>query len=103
MKSVKKEIDELRHEIDRHNELYYTKSAPEISDAEFDALMKKLQELEDEHPEFLSPDSPTLRVGGRAVEGFQSFTHRVPLMSLDNSYDLDELRAFDERCKKLAD
>jgi len=103
MKSVKKEIERLRSEINRHNELYYTESAPEISDAEFDALLKNLQELEDEHPEYKSPDSPTFRVGGRPVEGFQNFTHRVPLMSLDNSYNLDDLRAFDERCQKLAD
>ena len=103
MKSVKTEIERLRSEINRHNELYYTESAPEISDAEFDALLKNLQELEEQNPEFISPDSPTFRVGGRPVEGFNSFTHRVPLMSLDNSYDLDALRAFDERCQKLAD
>jgi DNA ligase (NAD+) len=103
MKSVKKEIEHLRSEINRHNELYYTESAPEISDAEFDALLKKLQELEDEHPEYKSPDSPTFRVGGRPVEGFRNFTHLIPLMSLDNSYNLDDLRAFDERCQKLAD
>lgn len=103
MKSVKIEIERLRSEINRHNELYYTESAPEISDAEFDGLLKNLQELEEQNPEFISPDSPTFRVGGRPVEGFNSFTHRVPLMSLDNSYDLDALRAFDERCQKLAD
>ncbi len=103
MKSVKKEIERLRSEINRHNELYYTESAPEISDAEFDALLKNLQELEEQNPEFISPDSPTFRVGGRPVEGFKTFTHRVPLMSLDNSYNLDDLRAFDERCRKLAD
>ncbi len=103
MKNVKKEIEKLRREIEHHNELYYTESAPEISDAEFDALLKTLLILEEEHPEFMSPDSPTFRVGGRPVEGFQSFTHRVPLMSLDNSYSLDDLRAFDERCQKLAD
>jgi DNA ligase (NAD+) len=103
MKNVKSEIKALRDEINRHNELYYTESAPEISDAEFDALLKKLQELETENPEFITPDSPTHRVGGRPVEGFASFTHRVPLMSLDNSYSLDDLRAFDERCQKLAD
>jgi DNA ligase (NAD+) len=103
MKNVKKEIEKLRREIEHHNELYYTESAPEISDAEFDALLKTLLILEEEHPEFMSPDSPTFRVGGRPVEGFQSFTHCVPLMSLDNSYSLDDLRAFDERCQKLAD
>ena len=98
----KRRIEFLRSEIDRHNELYYQKSAPEIPDAEFDALMEELKALETAHPELVTPDSPTQRVGGRA-EGFKPFLHKVPLMSLDNSYDLDELRAFDERCRKLAD
>ncbi|MFN2392682.1 MAG: NAD-dependent DNA ligase LigA, partial [Pyrinomonadaceae bacterium] len=88
--------------INRHNELYYQKSAPEISDAEFDVLLEKLKKLEAENPDLITQDSPTQRIGGRA-EGFQSFVHRVPLMSLDNSYDIDELRAFDERCQRLAD
>ena len=99
---VQTEIENLRAEINRHNELYYQKSAPEIADVEFDALLVKLKKLEDENPEFLTPDSPTQRVGGRA-EGFKPFVHRVPLMSLDNSYDLEDLKAFDERCRKLAD
>lgn len=96
------EIEQLRAEINRHNELYYQKSAPEISDYEFDQLLEKLKRLEAEHPELITPDSPTQRVGGKA-EGFTSFRHTVPLMSLDNSYSLDDLRAFDERCRKLAD
>lgn len=100
--NVREEIERLRTEINHHNELYYQHSAPEISDAEFDALLKHLQELEDAHPELVTPDSPTQRVGGKA-EGFEPFTHRVPLMSLDNSYDIEDLRRFDERCRKLAD
>lgn len=100
--SIKAEIENLRTEINRHNELYYQKNAPEIADFEFDALLAKLKKLEEENPEFITPDSPTQRVGGRA-EGFKPFVHRVPLMSLDNSYDLNELKAFDERCRKLAD
>ncbi|HEX8564388.1 MAG TPA: NAD-dependent DNA ligase LigA [Pyrinomonadaceae bacterium] len=100
--NVREEIERLRTEINHHNELYYQHSAPEISDAEFDALLKHLQELEDAHPEFVTPDSPTQRVGGKA-EGFEPFVHRVPLMSLDNSYDIEDLRRFDERCRKLAD
>jgi len=96
------DIENLRREINRHNELYYQQSAPEISDAEFDALLQKLKTLETENPDLIVPDSPTQRVGGRA-EGFKPFVHRVPLMSLDNSYDIDELKAFDERCRKLAD
>ena len=101
-KNIESEIENLRREINRHNELYYQNSAPEIADAEFDALLVELKTLEDENPELITPDSPTQRVGGRS-EGFKPFVHRVPLMSLDNSYDLDDLKAFDERCQKLAD
>lgn len=101
-KNVETEIESLRYEINRHNELYYQKSAPEISDAEFDRLLERLKTLETENPDLITPDSPTQRVGGRA-EGFKPFVHRVPLMSLDNSYDIDELKAFDERCRRLAD
>ncbi|HEY0050079.1 MAG TPA: NAD-dependent DNA ligase LigA [Pyrinomonadaceae bacterium] len=100
--NIKTEIEALRAEINRHNELYYQKAAPEIADAEFDALLAKLKALEEENPEFITPDSPTRRVGGRA-EGFKPFVHRVPLMSLDNSYDLEDLRAFDDRVRRLAD
>lgn len=100
--NINTEIETLRAEINRHNELYYQKNEIEISDVEFDALLAKLKKLEEENPEFITPDSPTQRVGGRA-EGFKPFTHRVPLMSLDNSYNLEDLKAFDERCQKLAD
>jgi len=100
--STEAEIETLRVEINRHNELYYQKSAPEISDAEFDSLLERLKKLEAENPELITPDSPTQRVGGRS-EGFKPFVHRIPLMSLDNSYDIDDLRAFGERCRKLAD
>ena len=99
---LQKEIENLRAEINRHNELYYQKSEPEIADAEFDALLAKLVKLEEENPELITPDSPTQRVGGRA-ESFVPFRHLVPMMSLDNSYNIEDLRAFDERCKKLAD
>lgn len=95
-------MEGLRAEIERHNELYYQKSAPEISDAEFDKLLERLKKLEKAHPDLATPDSPTQKVGGRA-EGFKPFVHKVPLMSLDNSYDIEELRAFDERCRKLAE
>ncbi len=95
-------VASLRDEINRHNELYYQNNAPEIADAEFDALLSELKELETANPELMTPDSPTQRVGGRA-ECFKPFVHRVPLMSLDNSYNLEDLQAFDERCRKLAD
>jgi DNA ligase (NAD+) len=101
-KSAENKIEILRGEINRHNELYYQKSEPEISDAEFDSLLEQLKTLETENPDLITPDSPTQRVGGRA-EGFKPFVHRVPLMSLDNSYDINELKAFDERCRRLAD
>ena len=87
-------------EIRRHEELYYVHAAPEISDAEFDALMRELQALEAEHPELVTPDSPTQRVGGRPVEGFATVEHLAPMLSLDNAYNEDELRAFDERVRR---
>lgn len=96
------EIKTLRAEIERHNELYYQKDAPEISDFEFDKLLERLIELEAAHPELITPDSPTQRVGGKA-DSLRPFEHKVPLMSLDNSYDLDDLKAFTERCEKLAE
>ncbi len=99
---VQKELEALRAEIDRHNELYYQQSAPEISDFEFDKLLERLKELEAEHPDLITPDSPTQRIGGKATS-LKPFVHTVPLMSLDNSYDLDDLKAFTERCERLAD
>lgn len=102
MNKTEKEIEKLRAEINRHNELYYQKSEPEIADVEFDKLLERLQKLEGENPELITLDSPTQRVGGKA-EGFAEFRHKVPMMSLDNSYNIEELRKFDERCQKLAD
>ena len=99
---IQQEIDTLRTEIERHNELYYQQSAPEISDYEFDQLLERLKALEAEHPEFVTPDSPTQRIGGKA-DSLKPFLHTVPLMSLDNSYDLEELRSFVDRCERLAD
>ena len=98
-----REIEKLREEIRRHEELYYVQDSPEISDREYDQLIERLQKLELENPEYLSPDSPTQRVGGRPAEGFAEIVHRRPMLSLDNSYNIDELRAFDQRCRKLAD
>ena len=101
-RSPDKDIEALRDQIRHHDELYYLQENPEISDREYDALMQQLRELEAKHPELITPDSPTQRVAGRPAEGFAEFLHRVPMLSLDNSYNLDELRAFDERCRKLA-
>ena len=99
----KRDIEKLRDEIRRHDELYYVGNAPEISDREYDELLEKLQKLEADHPELITPDSPTQRVGGRPAEGFPEVVHTRPMMSLDNSYNIDELRAFDERCQRLAE
>ena len=93
-------IAALRDELRRHERLYYQQDAPEISDAEFDALMRELQALEAAHPDLLTPDSPTQRVGGQPVEGFPAVAHLAPMLSLDNAYSADELRAFDERVRR---
>jgi DNA ligase (NAD+) len=97
------EIEKLRNEIRRHEDLYYLQDSPEISDLEYDQLLSKLQTLEEAHPELITPDSPTQRVGGRPAEGFPEVVHRRPMLSLDNSYNIDELRAFDQRCQRLAE
>jgi DNA ligase (NAD+) len=93
-------IEFLRNEIRRHEELYYVHANPEISDADFDKLMNELRALETTHPELLTPDSPTQRVGGRPAEGFAQVEHLQPMLSLDNAYDEEDLRAFDERVRK---
>jgi DNA ligase (NAD+) len=102
-KDVAQEIEALRAELRHHEELYYVYDNPEISDAEYDALMSRLQQLEEEYPLLATPDSPTRRVGGRPAEKFEQYVHRRPMLSLDNSYNIEDLRAFDERCRKLAD
>ena len=96
-------IDELRREIRRHEELYFVRDAPEISDAEFDGLLRELTALEAAHPELVTPDSPTQRVGGRPAEGFDTVAHAAPMQSLDNAFAREELLAFDERVRKGLD
>ncbi len=93
-------IDALRALIRHHEEQYYVHASPEISDAEFDALMRELRALEEANPDLVTPDSPTQRVGGRPVEGFATVEHAVPMLSLDNAYSESELRAFDERVRR---
>jgi DNA ligase (NAD+) len=90
----------LRAEIRRHEALYYGGAEPEISDADFDDLMRELRTLEHEHPALVTPDSPTNRVGGRIAEGFAPARHAEPMMSLDNAYTEADLRAFDDRVRK---
>jgi DNA ligase (NAD+) len=101
--SAVKKVEKLRDEIRRHEELYYVLDDPQISDREYDALLEKLQQLEGEHPETITSDSPTQGVGGRPAESFAKVEHRRPMLSLDNSYNIDELRAFDQRCRRLAE
>lgn len=100
---VRKEIERLRDEIRRHNVLYFIEARPEISDLEFDKLLKRLEQLEREHPEYDSPDSPTHHVGGEAIDGFVSVPHRVPMLSIDNVYDEAKLADFAARVEKLLD
>lgn len=92
----------LRAELERHSELYYVHGKPEISDREFDRLMRELIDLEEQHPELRTPDSPTQRVGGTPVEGFDEVAHDPPMMSLDNTYSLEELQEWSERLRRLA-
>jgi DNA ligase (NAD+) len=95
-------IEELRTELRRHEHLYYVMDAPEISDAAYDALMNELKKLEAEHPELVTPDSPTQRVGGKPTEGFKKVRHSRPMLSLDNAYSAEELADWDRRVHELA-
>ena len=97
-------IEQLRRQIRYHEERYYVLSEPEIADAEFDAMVHELERLEAEHPDLVTSDSPTQRVGGRVAAGFATVEHAEPMLSLDNAYSEDELRAFDDRVRRgLAD
>lgn len=95
-------IDELRKEIRRHEHLYHVLDRPEISDAQFDALVNELKRLEAAHPELITPDSPTQRVGGKPAEGFRKVRHSRPMLSLDNAYSEEELKDWDRRVHELA-
>ena len=97
VKDAEKQIEALREKIRHHEYLYFVLDQPEISDREFDQLMKQLQRLETEHPELVTPDSPTQRVGGKPKEGFAKVAHSRPMLSLDNAYNEQELRAWSER------
>jgi len=93
-------IEELREIISRHDILYYVQAAPEISDREYDRLLDELKSLEAAHPELITPESPTQRVGGQPSKGFETVKHAVPMLSIDNTYNADEVRRFDERVRK---
>ncbi|MCM8771201.1 MAG: NAD-dependent DNA ligase LigA [Candidatus Omnitrophica bacterium] len=97
---IKKKIEALRTQIRHHDYMYYVLSQPEISDREYDELMRKLKELEEQYPEFVTADSPTQRVGGEVLEGFKTVKHRLGMFSLDNTYNFDELKDWDGRVRK---
>jgi DNA ligase (NAD+) len=99
--SIPNKIEQLRERLRRHEHLYYVLDAPEISDAEYDAMMRELKALEDAHPEYATGDSPTRRVGGKPREGFVKVAHSSPMLSLDNALGEDELRDFDGRVRAL--
>ena len=96
----KEKIEKLKAQIRRHDRKYYVEDQPEISDTEYDRLARHLKELEEKHPQWITPDSPTQRLGGKPVPGFPSVRHGVPMLSMDNTYSPEELRAFDERVRK---
>jgi len=98
---IKKKIEKLRDEIRKHDYQYYVLDRPLITDQEYDKLYKELQELENAHPEFITPDSPTQRVGGEPLPYFEKVRHRTPMLSLSNTYSPEEIREFDERVRKL--
>src|SRR4029077_10794938 len=93
---IRERAEELRREIEAHNHAYYVLDAPTVSDAEYDRLFRELQQLENEHPELRSPDSPTQRVGGAAQATFAKVVHGVPMLSIRN----EDAQKFDERCRK---
>ncbi len=101
MHAISAEIETLRTELRRHEHLYYVLDAPEISDAEYDGMMRRLKALEDAHPEFDTPDSPTKRVGGAVRAGFVKVRHSSPMLSLDNALNESELSEFDRRVRDL--
>src|SRR5574341_1102096 len=101
MADVQAEIEKLRDEIRRHDHLYYVLDQPKITDAEYDGLLRRLLELEQQHPELVTPDSPTQRVGGKPREGFVKVRHSSPMLSLDNALNEAELRDFDRRVREL--
>ncbi len=101
-KALEKRLRDLRDEIQRHEYAYFVLDNPEVTDAEFDALFLELRRLEDEHPELVTPDSPTQRVGGEASEQFAKVRHRSPMLSLQNAFDEEEIRAWDRRVRAVA-
>src|SRR5882762_2930128 len=98
---AKKKAQELREKLSRHDTLYYVQAKPEISDADYDRLYRELADLEKKFPDLKTPDSPTQRVGSELVGGFQTVKHAVPMLSLDNAFNENEVLEWDERLQKL--
>lgn len=101
MAAVQDEINQLRTEIRRHDRMYYVEAKPELTDLEYDKLLDRLKHLEAENPQLITPDSPTQRIGDQPVEHLNQVAHRVPMLSIDNTYSLEELKAYGERIQKL--
>src|SRR6202049_1909043 len=101
-KDLHKKLEALREQIRQHEYRYYVLDDPEISDAQFDQLMNELKKIEDENPELVTPDSPTQRVGGKPREGFLKAPHSSPMLSLDNTYNVDDLRNWERRIHELS-
>jgi DNA ligase (NAD+) len=99
-REIQKRIEQLRNEIRRHDYLYYVLNRPKITDRQYDKLFAELKLLEEKHPKLITPDSPTQRVSGQPIEGFKTIRHAVPMLSIDNTYSAEELKAFDKRIEK---
>ena len=101
LKQAKQKIKKIRNDIEYHEKKYYVYNDPQISDFEFDMLVKELEELEKQFPELITPESPTQRVGEQPISGFASVEHSEPMLSLDNCYSIEEMKDFEERLKKI--
>src|SRR6266487_2458219 len=101
MRSLRQRAEELRKQLNYHNYKYYVEAQPEISDLEFDRLLRELEDLEKAHPELITPDSPTQRPGGQPIEGFETVTQHVPMLSIDKCNSDKDLRDFDTRVRNL--
>nr|MBC8481209.1 NAD-dependent DNA ligase LigA [Planctomycetota bacterium] len=99
-KDARQIIEELRDQIRRHDYLYYVLNQPQITDQQYDQLFTRLKKIESEYPELIAPDSPTQRVSEQPLEAFDQIAHSVPMLSIDNTYNPDELIAFDQRIAK---